>query len=163
MVALTDMPRDLQRRYWVEGAFRHRTISRPTRPSSDRPRNSLAIAPLPYPDTATLINRVDAGGDHWYRDTARDLSLRDFVWWTRLQSARRVTQRAERYPTRDRVLERLLEEGIFDRLEGETRNTGEELSMAYSAAMTQRLLMRIEGLEGQVCTSYVECACTCSS
>ena len=155
------MPRDLQRRYWVEGAFRHRTISRPTRPSSDRPRNSLAATPLPYPDTATLINRVDARGDDWYRDTARDLSLRDFVWWTRLQSARRVTQRAERYPTRDRVLERLLEEGIFDRVEGETRNTGEELSMAYSAAMTQRLLMRVEGLEGQVCTSYVEFSCSC--
>jgi len=149
------MPRDLQRRYWVEGVFRHRTISRPTRPLSDCPRNSLATTPLPYPNTATLINWVDARGDDWYQDTARDLSLRDFVWWTRLQSARRMTQRAERYPTRDRVLERLLEEGIFDRVEGETRNTGAEFPMAYSAAMTQRLLMRIEGLEGQVRTPYV--------
>ena len=160
-MALTVMPRDLQRRYWVEGAFRHRAISRPTRPSADRPRNSLATTPLPYPDTATLINRADARGDDWYRDTARDLSIRDFVWWTRLQSARRMTQRADRYPTRDRVLERLMEEGIFDRAEGESRNTGEEMSMAYSAAMTQRLLMRIEGLDGQVRTSYVEFPCSC--
>ena len=108
-----------------------------------------------------MINRADARGDDWYRDTARDLSIRDFVWWTRLQSARRMTQRADRYPTRDRVLERLLEEGIFDRAEGESRNAGEEMSMAYSAAMTQRLLMRIEGLDGQVRTSYVEFPCSC--
>ena len=153
---MTIMPRDLQRRYWINGAFGHRTITRPHRPPPERTRNSLASAPIPYPDTATLINRVDANGDAWYRDTAPDLYLRDFVWWTRLQSSRRMTQRAERYPTRDRVLERLLEEGIFDRGDRESRNPGEEFSMVYSAAMIQRLLMRLEGVERQVRTPSVE-------
>ena len=61
-----------------------------------------------------------------------------------------MTQRAARYPTRDRVLERLLEEGIFDREDRGPRHLGEEASMAYSASLSQRLLMRIESLEAQV-------------
>ena len=40
-----------------------------------------------------LIDRMDAAGDDWYRDTAPDLYVNDFVWLTRLQSARRLTQR----------------------------------------------------------------------
>ena len=46
----------------------------------------------------------------------------------------------------DRVLDRLLVEGIFNR-EEPNMSAVEEMSMAHSAAMVQRLLMRIESLE----------------
>ena len=50
----------------------------------------------------------------------------------------------------DQVLDRLLVEGVFDREEPNMRSAAEEMSMAQSAAMVQRLLMRIESLEHQV-------------
>ena len=50
----------------------------------------------------------------------------------------------------DQVLDRLLVEGIFDREEPNMRSAAEEMSMAHSAAMVQRLLMRIESLEHRV-------------
>ena len=50
----------------------------------------------------------------------------------------------------DRVLDRLLVEGIFNREELNMRSAAEEMSMAHSAAMVQRLLMRIESLEHRV-------------
>jgi len=100
-----------------------------------------------------LIDRMDAVGDDWYRDTAPDLYVNDFVWLTRLQSARRMTQRADRFPYHDRVLERLMEEGVFDREDQGPRHPGEAAFMGYSASLSQRLLMRIESLEDQVSTA----------
>ena len=41
-------------------------------------------------------------------------------------------------------------EGVFDREEPKMRGAAEEMSMAHSAAMVQRLLMNIESLEHQV-------------
>ena len=49
-----------------------------------------------------------------------------------------------------RVLDRLLVEGIYDREEPNMRSAAKEMSMAHSAAMVQRLLMRIESLEHRV-------------
>ena len=54
----------------------------------------------------------------------------------------------------DRVLDLLLAEGIFDREEPDMRSAAEEMSMAHSAAMVQRLLMRIESLKHQVRLSF---------
>jgi len=154
VVVLTKtMPRDLQNCYWVEGAFRHRSITRTTRAPPDRTRNSLPGQTILYPTTTMLIDRMDAVGDDWYRDTAPDLYVNDFVWLTRLQSARRMTQRADRFPYRDRVLERLMEEGVFDREDQGPRHPGEAAFMGYSASLSQRLLMRIESLEDQVSTA----------
>ena len=48
------------------------------------------------------------------------------------------------------MLERLLEEGIFDHVEPNVPNVVEEFCMAHSAAIGQRLLLRIEGLERRV-------------
>ena len=44
-------------------------------------------------------------------------------------------------------------EGVFDQEEPNMRSAAEEMSMAHSAAMVQRLLMRIESLKHQVCLS----------
>ena len=48
------------------------------------------------------------------------------------------------------MLERLLEEGTFDWVEPNIPNVVEEFWMAHSAAIGQRLLVRIEGLERRV-------------
>ena len=67
-----------------------------------------------------------------------------------MQTARRMQQRVERFPDRDRVLERLMEEGTFDRRDPDVPDVREELAMAHSSAMAQCLLMRVEKLEKQV-------------
>ena len=48
------------------------------------------------------------------------------------------------------MLERLLEEGIFDHVEPNVPNVVVESCMAHSAAIGQRLLVKIEGLERRV-------------
>ena len=48
------------------------------------------------------------------------------------------------------MLERLLEEGIFDHVELNVPSVVEEFCMAHSSAIGQRLLVRIEGLERRV-------------
>ena len=58
-----------------------------------------------------------------------------------------MQQQVERFPDRDRVLERLMEEGTFDRRDPDMPDAREELAMAHSSAMVQRLLMRIERVE----------------
>src|SRR5258705_4865994 len=94
---------------------------------------------------------MDADDDYWYHDTVPDLQTRDSLLQARIQTARRLSQRAVRFPSRDLVLERLLEEGTFDREAPELRSHSEEYAMAHSSAMVNRLLMRIETLESQVC------------
>src|SRR5258705_4706383 len=94
---------------------------------------------------------MDVDDDHWYHDTGADLHPRDFMFQARIQTAHRLSQRAIRFPSRDLVLERLLEEGTFDREAPELRSHSEEYAMAHSSAMVNRLLMRIETLESQVC------------
>ena len=57
-------------------------------------------------------------------------------------------------PGGDQVLERLLEEGIFDQAELNTPHVVEEFCMAHAAAIGQRLLVHIERLEHWVCLFY---------
>ena len=145
------MPRDIQGKYYVTGNFGERRISHMTRSNYPRSRSSTRLYPIPYPSPNDIMERVDSPGQSWYREEARDLHLRDFIWHTRMQTARHLQDRAERFPDRDRVLERLLAEGTFDREEPNTPDAREEFAMAHSSAMVQRLLMRIEQLEGEVC------------
>jgi hypothetical protein len=115
-----------------------------------RSRLSTVSTPLPYPTTSSMIATVDAPGNDWYRDTAPALYQRDFIFHARMQTARRLEDRTTRIPDRDRVLERLLEEGTFDRQAPDAPNPSEALVMGHSSAMVQRLLMRIEHLEAKV-------------
>ena len=100
-----------------------------------------------------VADRVDVEGTNWHSSPAKDLYLRDFVWFTRMQTACRMTERYHRFPCRDKVLNRLLEEGTFDRQESDLPNTQEQFAMVYSASMVQRLLVRIEHLESEVSAS----------
>ena len=121
-----------------------------SRMAYSRLANSTAMYTCPYATADSLIQRVDSQGEDWYHDEANDLHLRDFIWFTRMQTARQMRERGTYVRNIDRVLDQLLVEGIFDREEPNMRSAAEEMSMAHSAAMVQRLLMRIESLEHRV-------------
>ena len=106
--------------------------------------------PRPYPTAHSLIERVDEAGDGWYNDCADDLHLCDFIWFAHMQTARCMSISGRQPRRGDQVLERLLEEGTFDRVEPNIPNVVEEFCMAHWAAIGQRLLVRIEGLERRV-------------
>jgi hypothetical protein len=150
------MPRDSKGRYINHGLTNGSTISRMTRVTFPRSRMSTRMYPQPYPTPDQIIDRVDAVGQGWYHDEANELHQRDFIWYARMQSARRMDERARRFPGRDKVLDRLMEEGIFDRTSPDVPNTAEEMAMSYAASMVQRLLMRIESLEAEVCGVFRE-------
>ena len=101
------------------------------------------------------MDQVDSPSYNWYHDKGQDLHQRDFLFLARMQTACRMQQRVERFPDRDRVLERLMEEGTFDRRDPDMPVAREELAMAHSSAMVQRLLMRIERVEQEVRGCFV--------
>ena len=96
------------------------------------------------------MERVDGVGNAWYNTLADDLYLRDFVFFTRMQTTRRMMDRYRHFPKRNKVLNRLMEEGTFDHRDPDFPNMQEQFTMAYSALMVQRLLVRIEHLESEV-------------
>ena len=146
------MPRDTRLRYHTAGHHGHLTIARMTRANYDHSRDTPRGAPRPYPTPSELIQRIDGPGTYWYYDRASDLHLRDYVWFTRMQAARRLDQRfdARGVSRNDRVLDWLLEIGVFDRQEPDLPDVREEMAMGYTAAVTTHLLIRIEELEEEV-------------
>ena len=146
------MPIDSTNRFWVRGPFQGQTISRMSRASYTRAKDSSRYDVRPYPLPSTIMERMELkDAQVWYRDSAPDLHQKDFLWVARMQTARRLTERRERNFDVDPVLERLLMEGTFDRRPPDNPNSSEELAMAHSSAMVQRLLMRVEVLEQEVC------------
>ena len=147
------MPRDNLNRYYVHGGYGQRTITHMSRMAYTRSANSTAMYARPCAMADSLIQRVDGQGEDWYHDEANNLHLRDFIWFARMQTARRMRDKGTRVRNIDWVLDRLLVEGIFDWEEPNMRSAAEEMSMVHSAAMVQRLLMWIESLEHRVCLS----------
>ena len=96
-----------------------------------------------YATVENMMERVDGIGNAWYNTPADNLYLCDFVFFTRMQTARRMTDRYRRFPKRDKVLDRLMEEGTFDHRDPDFPNTQEQFAMAYSASMVQRLLVSL--------------------
>jgi hypothetical protein len=90
----------------------------------------------------------DHSSNTWYQHTGEDLYFLDFVYQSWMQTAHRLSQCVDRFPTRNQVLERLLVEGTFDR---DDVSAGIALGMQFSAAMCQQLLLHVERLEEQVC------------
>ena len=95
---------------------------------------------------------ANAPNDPWYNRLRDNLFYRDFIFQTRLQSARCIAQRMDRFPCYDRILKCLMLEGTFDREESGLRNDAEENALHHATTMCQRLLVRIEDLEGLVST-----------
>ena len=110
----------------------------------------MAMYACLYATADSLIQRVNQQGEDWYHNEANDVHLCDFIWFAWMQTARRMRDQGTQVRNIDQVLDRLLVEGIFDREEPNMRSAAEEMSMAHSAAMVQRLLMRIESLKHQV-------------
>ena len=56
----------------------------------------------------------------------------------------------DRFPNRDRVLERLMAEGLFDRREPDHEHIAEMRANWLSVALTEWVLERVENVEGRV-------------
>ena len=69
-----------------------------------------------------------------------NLHLRDFFWFAQMQMARCISISSQQPRGGDQVLERLLEEGIFNQAELNTPHAVEEFCMAHVATIGQRLL-----------------------
>ena len=144
------MPSDDKNRYFVRGSFQHRTISWMSCANHSRSRLSTRYHLAPYRSPSLMMDQVDSPSYNWYHDEGQDLHQCDFLFLARMQTARCMQQRVERFPDCDRVLERLMEEGTFDRCNPDMPDVREELAMAHSSAMVQHLLMRIERVEREV-------------
>ena len=89
-------------------------------------------------------------GEEWYTHAGRDLHLVDLLFQARIQTTCQMSQRVDRFPNRDRVLERLMAEGLFDRCEPDHEHIAEMRADWLSVALTERVLERVENVEGQV-------------
>jgi hypothetical protein len=143
------MPLDHTNRYFTPEGL-GQTLSRTSAISHPRARGSTRFSPRPYPSLRDIATCIDGGGEAWFDHPGEDLYFRDFGFQARIQVARRLHQCADRGGGRDRILERLLVEGTFDREESSVTNMAEEYAMQHASAMGLRLLIRIEDLERRV-------------
>ena len=97
---------------------------------------------------------MEGEGD-WYNHAGQDLHLIDLLFQSRIQTARRMSQRVDRFPNRDRVLERLMAEGLFNRREPDHIHIAEVWANWLSVALTERVLERVENVEGRVSSSFL--------
>ena len=89
-------------------------------------------------------------GEDWYNDAGHDLHLVDLLFQSHIQTACWMSQRVDRFPNRDRVLERLMAEGLFDCREPDHEHIAEMRANWLSVALTERVLERVENVEGRV-------------
>ena len=139
--------------YFARGAFQHRVITRHSLASYDRARDSTRLYPRPYPSPAAIALRMESG-EEWYTHAGRDLHLVDLLFQAHIQTARRMSQRVDRFPNRDRVLERLMAEGLFNRREPDHEHIAEMRANWLSVALTEWVLERVENVEGRVRIFY---------
>ena len=139
--------------YFAHGSFQHHVISHQSLTSYDWARDSTRQYPRPYPLPATIALRMESGED-WYNHAGRDLHLIDLLFQSRIQTTRRMSQRVDRFPNRDQVLERLMAEGLFDRCEPDHVHIAEMRANWLSVALIKRVLERVENVEGRVSSSF---------
>ena len=110
--------------YFARGAFQHRVITRQSLASYDWARDSTWMYPRPYPSPATIVLHMETGED-WYNNAGRDLHLVNLLFQSRIQTACQMSQQVDRFPNRDRVLEHLMAEGLFNRCEPDHEHIAE--------------------------------------
>ena len=135
--------------YFARGAFQHRVITHQSLASYDRAWDSTRMYPRPYPSPATIALRMETGED-WYNDAGCDLHLVDLLFQSRIQTARQMSQRVDCFPNRDRVLEHLMAEGLFNRREPDHKHIAEMRANWLSVALTEQVLEQVENVEGRV-------------
>ena len=94
-------------------------------------------------------------GEDWYNHAGRDLHLIDLLFQSRIQTAHRMSQRVDQFPNRDRVLECLMAEGLFDRHEPDHVHIAEMRANWLLVVLTERVLERVENVEGRVSSSFL--------
>ena len=139
---------------FARGTFQHHVITRQSLASYDRARDSTRQYPRPYPSPATIALRMESDGD-WYNHAGWDLHLIDLLFQSRIQTARRMSQCVDRFPNRDRVLERLMVEGLFDHREPDHIHIAEVRANWLLVALMERVLERVENVEGRVSPSFL--------
>ena len=144
--------------YFAHGAFQHCIITRRSLTSYDQARDLTWQYPRPYPSPATITLRMEVGED-WYNDARHDLHLVDLLFQSRIQTARQMSQWVDHFPNRDRVLERLMAEGLFNRREPDHEHIAEMRANWLSVALTERVLEHVENVEGRVWTFLSFDAC----
>ena len=135
--------------YFAHGAFLHCIITRQSLASYNQARDSTRQYPRPYPSLAAIALRMESG-EEWYTHAGRDLHLVDLLFQAHIQTACRMSQQVDRLPNRDRVLECLMAEGLFDRRELDHIHIAEVHANWLSVALTEQVLERVENLEGRV-------------
>ena len=140
--------------YFAHGSFQHRVISRQSLASYDQARDSTRQYPHPYPSPATIALWMENGED-WYNHAGWDLHLIDLLFQSRIQTACRMSQCVDQFPNRDQVLERLMAEGLFNRREPDHVHIAEMRANWLSVALTERVLERVENVEGRVSSSFL--------
>ena len=142
--------------YFARGSFSHHTITRQSLASYDWARDSTCQYPRPYPLPAVIALHMD-NEEGWYTHAGRNLHLVNLLFQARIQTTRRMSQRVDRFPNQDRTLERLMVEGLFDCRDLDFRDISEMCANWMSVALMERVLERVENLEGQVCVCFVMC------
>ena len=135
--------------YFARGAFSHRVITRQSLASYDRARDSTRQYPCPYPSPAAIALCMESR-EEWYTHAGRNLHLVDLLFQARIQTTRRMSQWVDRFPNQDRVLERLMAEGLFDWREPDHIHIAEVRANWLSVTLTEWVLERVENLEGRV-------------
>ena len=140
--------------YFACGTFQHRVITCQSLASYDWARDSTCQYPCPYPSPAAITLCMEGDGD-WYNHAGRDLHLIDLLFQSCIQTARRMSQCVDRFPNRDWVLEQLMAEGLFDHREPDHVHIVEMRANWLSVALTERVLERVENVEGRVSSSFL--------
>ena len=135
--------------YFARGAFQHHVLSRQSLASYDQARDSTCQYPRPYPSPATIALCMESRDD-WYNHAGRNLHLIDLLFQAHIQTTRRMSQRVDHFPNRDRVLERLMAEGLFDRREPDHDHIAEVHANWLLVVLMERVLERVENTEGRV-------------
>jgi hypothetical protein len=79
------------------------------------------------------------------------LSKADQIWTAAIAADVSLNHRSERQEAhRDPFLEDLMEVGLYDRMQGDTRDSAEETSMRYTAAMSSAVMDHVDKLESRV-------------
>ena len=125
--------------YFTRGAFQHHIITHHSLASYDRARDSTRLYPRPYPSPATIALHMESG-EEWYTHAGHDLHLVDLLFQAHIQTTRRMSQRVDCFPNWDRVLERLMAEGLFNRREPDHEHIAEMQANWLSVALTERVL-----------------------
>jgi hypothetical protein len=103
----------------------------------------------PYPanfliqqNTRTRANRFESIGH---------LSKADILWTASIVADTQLDRRSKHVASRrDTFLEDLVEIGLYDRVQGERRDSSEEVSMRYTSVCTSAVMEHVEKLESKV-------------